>query len=198
MSIVPIVQAGDPVLRTRAVEVPIEAIASPEIQNLIDDMVDTMRAAPGVGLAAPQVGRSLRIIVVEDPPEAVGRLTDAQRMERGRMQPFGLQVFVNPVLRFLGAERTTFPEGCLSIPGYAALVERSLRVEVSSFDRAALRHDWTAFEGWPARILQHEVDHLDGTLYTDRMIARSFMTDEHMKSCTADRPIAAVLRNLGL
>ena len=198
MSIVPIVQAGDPVLRTRAVDVPVQGIAAPEIQGLIDDMIDTMRAAPGVGLAAPQVGRSLRIIVVEDPPEAIGRLTDAQRMERGRVQPFGLRVFINPMLRFVGAGRTTFPEGCLSIPGYAALVERSLRVEVSSFDRAAVRHDWTAFEGWPARILQHEVDHLDGTLYTDRMIARSFMTDAHMKSRTAERPIAAVLHDLGL
>ena len=135
--------------------------------------------------------------MVEDPPEAIARLTDAQRMERGRSQPFGLQVFINPVLRLLDAKRTTFPEGCLSIPGYAALVERNLRVEVSSFDRAAVRHDWTAVAGWPARILQHEIDHLDGTLYTDRMIPRSFMTDEHMKSRTAERPIAAVLRDLG-
>jgi peptide deformylase len=197
MSLVPVIRAGDPVLRARAVDVPVDAIRSPAIQDLIDGMVATMRAAPGVGLAAPQVGQSLRIVVVEDPAEAMARLADEQRIERGRT-PFPLQVFVNPQLRLAGEERTTFPEGCLSIPGYAALVVRSLRVEVSWLDRDAARHDWTAFEGWPARILQHEIDHLDGILYTDRMIARSFMTDEHMQRLTAGRPIAAVLRDLGL
>ena len=148
-------------------------------------MIATMRAAPGVGLAAPQVGRSLRIVVVEDPAEAIARLTDAERVERRRTLPFPLRVFINPELRVVGEERATFPEGCLSIPGYAALVERSLHVAVSWLDRDAIRHDWTHFEGWPARILQHEIDHLDGILYTDRMIARSLMTDAHMKSRTA-------------
>jgi peptide deformylase len=198
MAILPIVQAGDPVLRMRAAEVPVEAIGSPAIQGLIDDMIATMRAAPGVGLAAPQVGQSLRIVVAEDPDTAIARLTEAERVERGRTQPFPLHVCVNPELRFIGTERATFPEGCLSIPGYAALVERSLRVELSWLDRDAVRHDWTGLAGWPARILQHEIDHLDGVLYTDRMIARSFMTDVHMKSRTADRPIAALLRELGM
>jgi peptide deformylase len=196
MAILPIVNAGDPVLRMRAAEVPVDAIGSPAIQDLIDDMIATMRAAPGVGLAAPQVGQSLRIAVAEDPPEAIARLSDGERAERGRTRPFPLHVFINPELRFVGAERATFPEGCLSIPGYAALVERSLRVAVTWLDRDAVRHDWTELAGWPARILQHEIDHLDGMLYTDRMIARSFMTDAHMKSRSADRPIAALLRDL--
>jgi len=198
MGIVPVVQAGDGVLRARAADVPLDAIQSVEIQDLIETMVATMRAAPAVGLAAPQVGKSLRIIVVEDPPEASARLTEEQRVERGRMQPLPLHVFINPQLRLAGDERTIFPEGCLSIPGYAALVERHLRVQVAGFDRDGARRDWTGFEGWPARILQHEIDHLDGILYTDRMIARSFMTEEHMARRTAGRPIAAVLRDLGL
>jgi peptide deformylase len=197
MSVAPVVRAGDPVLRARAVDVPVDAICSSTIQDVIDIMVATMRAAPGVGLAAPQVGLSFRIVVVEDPAEAVARLADEQCIERGRT-PFPLHVLVNPQLRPAGEERTTFPEGCLSIPGYAALVVRSLRVEVSWLDRDAVRHDWTTFDGWPARILQHEIDHLDGILYTDRMIARSFMTDEHMQRLTADRPMAAVLHDLGL
>jgi peptide deformylase len=198
MTILPIVQAGDPVLRMRATEVPVDAIRSPAIQVLIDDMIATMRAAPGVGLAAPQLGQSLRIVVAEDPPEAIARLTEAERAERRRTQPFPLHVFINPELRLVGAERATFPEGCLSIPGYAALVERSLRVAVSWLDRDGIRHDWTELAGWPARILQHEIDHLDGVLYTDRMIARSFMTDVHMKSRSAGRPIGEFLREVGV
>jgi peptide deformylase len=109
-----------------------------------------------------------------------------------------LHVLINPELRILGTERATFPEGCLSIPGYAAFVERSLAVEARWLDRAGAAHDWSPFTGWPARILQHEVDHLDGILYTDRMIARTFMTDEHMRRLSIERPAAEVLRELGL
>jgi peptide deformylase len=197
MDAVPILQAGDPVLRARAADVPVEAIRSADIQDLIARMVATMRAAPGVGLAAPQIGTSLRVVVIEDPADAIARLTDVAREERGRTRPFPLSVFINPELRLAGGQRATFPEGCLSIPGYAALVERSLRVEVTWLDGDAVRHGWTGFEGWPARILQHEIDHLDGILYTDRMIARSFMAGSHMKSRTEGRPIAALLRELG-
>src|SRR5262245_25792354 len=120
MTILSVVQAGDPVLRQRAAKVPVEAISSADIQTLIDDMIATMRAAPGVGLAAPQVGHSLRILVAEDPPEAIARLSEAERVERARTQPFPLHVFINPKLRLVGKERATFPEGCLSVPGYAA------------------------------------------------------------------------------
>jgi peptide deformylase len=198
VSVLPIVQAGEAVLRAKAARVAVAAIRSAEIQDLIDSMIATMRAAPGVGLAAPQVGKSLRIIVAEDPADAIGRLTPQQRRERGRERAFPLHVCINPRLRRVGDERAIFPEGCLSIPGYAALVERSLNVELSWLDRDGVRHDRTTFTGWPARIFQHEVDHLDGVLYTDRMIARSFMTDEHMKRSTADRSMAAALRELGL
>lgn len=197
MSVLPIVRAGDPVLRMKAAPVPDEDIGSPGVQALIADMIDTMRAAPGVGLAAPQVGRSVRILVAEDPADAVERLSAPLRDERGRM-PLPLHVMINPELRVVGAERRTFPEGCLSVPGYSALVERSLAIEVRWRDQDGAAHDWTIFTGWPARILQHEVDHLDGILYTDRMLARSFMTDEHMRRHAGERPIADMRRELGL
>jgi peptide deformylase len=196
MTLPSIVQAGAPVLRERAGEVAPDRIATAEFQDLVDRMIAVMRAAPGVGLAAPQIDVALRVIVLEDTETLVAQLTEAERRERERA-PFPVRVFVNPVLRHVGDERATFFEGCLSLNGYVGLVERSLEVEVAGVDRHGLAQSWRV-RGWPARILQHEIDHLDGILYTDRMIARSFMTDEHMQRLTAGRPIAAVLRDLGL
>ncbi|MDQ0468761.1 peptide deformylase [Labrys wisconsinensis] len=194
MTVLPIVRVGDPVLRSRADEVPLEAIASPEIQSLIDDMIATMRDAPGVGLAAPQVGQARRIIVVEDPPQAIERLSEEQRQDRQRTAAFPLQVFVNPRLR-LPAEgrKVVFPEGCLSIPGYAGLVERDLDVEIAFFDRHGTFHDWMPLTGWPARIVQHEVDHLDGVLYTDRLVPGSLMAEETMRQRLQEQSVAALI-----
>ena len=197
MTILPVMRIGDPVLRRRAEEVPVQDIPSAEIQGLIDAMIATMRDAPGVGLAAPQVGHSLRIIVVEDPQEAVDHLSEQQRNERQRITAFPLHVFVNPRLRAAaGTSRAIFPEGCLSIPGYAGLVERDVKIEVAFFDRHALFHDWTPFQGWAARIVQHEIDHLDGVLYTDRLAHRSFMTEENMKQRTQGRLVTALIEEL--
>jgi peptide deformylase len=197
VTILPIVRIGDPVLRLRAAEVPSEMIASDEIQRLIDDMIETMRAAPGVGLAAPQVGEASRIIVVEDPPLAIERLDETQRRERQRLGPFALQAFVNPRIRATeNGAKTVFPEGCLSIPGYAGLVERALDIEIAYIDRQGLFHDWMPVHGWPARIIQHEMDHLDGVLYTDKVLPRSLMTDENMKRRTEGRLVTALIEEL--
>jgi peptide deformylase len=168
----PIVQAGDPVLRRRARAVPISLIRSKPFQSLIDGMVATMRRAPGVGLAAPQIGVPLRVIVLEDSPRLMRRLSAPERRARGR-SAFALRVFVNPVLKILSKQKAYFPEGCLSVPGYSATTGRYLRVQVTGLDRRGRRVTWRA-TGWPARILQHELDHLNGTLYIDRMESRTF------------------------
>lgn len=191
-----IVQTGAPVLRTRAEEVAPERIPTPEIQGLIDRMITAMRLAPGVGLAAPQLGVPLRIFVFEDTPERMARLTPAEVQERERVV-LPVQVIINPVLRPVGDEKRTFFEGCLSIAGYAALVERHLEVEVSGLDRQGKPVTLRVL-GWPARILQHETDHLDGALYVDRMVTRSFSTGEQVKERFAGRPIAEILGAFGL
>ncbi|MCY1068910.1 peptide deformylase [Nannocystis sp. RBIL2] len=186
-----IVQAGDPVLRSRAAELAVERIPTPEIQELVDRMIATMRAAPGVGLAAPQLGVPLRILVLEDRAELMARLTPAELRERERVE-LPVHVFINPVLRPIGDDRRTFFEGCLSVHGYTALVERHAEVEVTGLDRRG-QPQTLRVRGWPARILQHEVDHLDGTLYVDRMLTRSFSTGETARARHAGRPIADIL-----
>jgi len=170
----PIVTAGDPVLRGAAKPVPPEALGTPELTELVERMVEAMRGAPGVGLAAPQIGVDLRVIVVEDRPE-YGASLSADELRARERTPVELTVVVNPVLALIGTATATFFEGCLSVPGYVALVERHLEVEVTGSDARGAPVVWRA-RGWPARILQHELDHLDGTLYVDRMLTRSFCT----------------------
>lgn len=196
MNLPPIVQAGAPVLRSRAGEVPAAKIATPEFQELVKTMVATMRAAPGVGLAAPQIGVPWRVIVLEDREELLKSLSADERKERERSS-FEARVFVNPVLRLLGDDHATFFEGCLSVKGFVALVERSREVEVTGLDEHGTPQTWRV-SGWPARILQHEVDHLEGTLYVDRMKTRSFATADQAKALYAGKPIAEVRRMLGL
>lgn len=191
-----IVQAGAPVLRTRAVEVARARIGTPEIQRLIATMIDTMRRAPGVGLAAPQIGVSLRILVLEDTAERMARLTPAEIRERER-EVVPARVFINPTLKPIGSEKRTFFEGCLSVEGYTALVERHAEVEVTGLDEKG-RPQTMRVRGWPARILQHEMDHLDGTLYVDRMVSRSFSTAEKARERFAGKPIAEILAAFGL
>ncbi len=144
MSIIPIRVAPDPVLRAKAKKVPrIDA----SIQKLIDDMIDTMRAAPGVGLAAPQVGVSLRVIVIEIPGE----------------EPLAL---VNPeVVKKSGRRRLW--EGCLSVPGYQAEIDRSETVVVKGLDRNGKQVRLKAGDNLLAQALEHEIDHINGILYID-------------------------------
>jgi peptide deformylase len=192
----PIVQAGDPVLRARAAEVPLERIPTPEIQALVATMIERMRAAPGVGLAAPQIGVGLRVFVLEDPAAFQAKLTEEERRERGRV-PVPLRVLFNPVVTPVGDEKVGFFEGCLSVEGYAGWVERFVEVEVRGHDEHAQPQAWRV-RGWPARILQHEMDHLEGTLYVDRMVTRSFATAEHARARFAGKSLAETRRLLGL
>jgi peptide deformylase len=141
---------------------------------LADVMADVMHAAPGVGLAAPQIALPLQLIVLEEAEANLELLSPEDREARGRIA-FPLTTIVNPVLRPIGDRRVAFVEGCLSVPGYAAQVERFHEVEVTGLTLAGEPFRWQV-SGWPARILQHEVDHVNGILYIDRMNSRTFMS----------------------
>lgn len=158
MPIRPIVRLGHPALRTPAKPVAPEAIGSPELQELVDDMVETMRAAHGVGLAAPQIGLGLQLFVYEAPP------TDA----RSPGDAIALQTVVNPMITPQGGEMVEDWEGCLSIPDLRGLVPRHPAVRVRGFDRDGRPLDYLV-KGFAARIVQHEFDHLNGVVFLDRM-----------------------------
>ena len=145
----PILRLGDSILTAPAR--PVEAI-TPEIKALLDDMIETMYAAPGIGLAAPQVGVSLRIFVVD---LSVGR------------DPAGLSVMINP--EFVAREGMQLEEeGCLSVPGFTATVARPKRVVVKGLNRHGDEHQLEG-TGLMARALQHEMDHLNSCLFVDRL-----------------------------
>ncbi|KAB2061333.1 hypothetical protein ERO13_A10G075700v2 [Gossypium hirsutum] len=185
-----IVKAGDPVLHEPAKEVDPGEIGSERIQNIIADMVRVMRMAPGVGLAAPQIGIPLRIIVLEDTTEYISYAPKEEIKAQDR-RPFDLLVIINPKLKKRSNRSALFFEGCLSVDGFRAVVERHLDVEVTGFghDGQPIKVDAS---GWQARILQHECDHLDGTLYVDKMVPRTFRTVQNL-----DLPLAEGCPKLG-
>ncbi|KAG2321328.1 hypothetical protein Bca52824_014541 [Brassica carinata] len=185
-----IVAAGDPVLHEKAREVDPEEIGSERIQKIIDDMVKVMRLAPGVGLAAPQIGVPLRIIVLEDTKEYISYAPKEETFAQDR-RPFDLVVMVNPELKACSDKKALFFEGCLSVDGFRAVVERYLEVVVTGYDRQGMRIQVNA-SGWQARILQHECDHLDGNLYVDKMTPRTFRTVDNL-----DLPLAEGCPKLG-
>jgi peptide deformylase len=155
MAVREIVSLPEPVLRKKARKV---TDFGPELQTLIDDMVETMRVAPGVGLAAPQVDASVRVIVVEYGEEDE---------EETAVIPPKLYTVVNPEITRFSTESEVGSEGCLSIPGFAGDVERPLGITIKGQNRRGQPIRIKA-EGWLARIFQHEIDHLDGVLFIDR------------------------------
>ena len=173
----PIVQAGDPVLRHRATPVDHDQIGSRAVQELIAALHRALVETPGVGIAAPQIGVSLRVVVVQDPPDFHESVPPEWLavLERTPIDPY---VLINPELDRVGDEERTFFEGCLSIEGYRALVPRRHSVRVRYMTPQGDRQEETR-SGWHARILQHEVDHLDGCLYVDRMLSRSLTSTAH-------------------
>jgi peptide deformylase len=169
-----IVQLGDPVLRRIARAVTPDEL--PVLSPLVELMRETMREAPGVGLAAPQVGESVQIVVIEDPPELHGGLSEKELAERERSAvPF--HVLINPTLTILGDEVVEAFEGCLSFGGMTMVVPRARRVRVDALDESGAPFSAEA-TGWYARILQHEVDHLKGVVCCDRMRPRTLMSVE--------------------
>jgi peptide deformylase len=189
-----IVQAGDPVLRQIARPLTSEEIVSPDIQRLILDMRETMHDAPGVGLAAPQIGLSLQLAVVEDRAEILRDLPPKQLAERER-RPVPFHVLINPVIRSHSEESVDFFEGCLSVAGFVALVPRARTVKVEFLNERAEPRELEA-SGWYARILQHEIDHLRGGLYIDRMQPRSFACVENFNRHWNARPVSEVMAEL--
>jgi len=154
MALMEIVTVPEPVLRKKARKV---TDFGPELQALIDDMVETMRNAPGVGLAAPQVASPLRVIVVE--------FGDEENEE----VPPKLFTMVNPEIVRVSEESVVGTEGCLSIPGFVGDVERLDQITIKGQNRYGKPMRVKA-GGWLARIFQHEIDHLNGVLFTDRAL----------------------------
>ena len=180
-----IVQAGDPVLRQVARPLSAKEIGGREIRELIEAMKETMRDAPGLGLAAPQVGHSLQLAVIEDRPEYTKDASADVLAERER-KPVPFHVIINPKLTLLNEPSVEFFEGCLSVSGFMAVVPRARRVHVECLDEHGKKKVIEA-AGWYARILQHEIDHLNGTLYLDRMHTRTLSTLENYNRYWKDK-----------
>lgn len=169
----PIVQLGDPVLRQPARSWDGQSPSPQELDELVRLMVDTMHTAPGVGVAAPQVGVPLRLAVLED-RWPVGEETAVAR-ER---EPLDLIVALDPSYEVVGSRTAAHYEGCLSMEGYTAVVERPADI-VARYATPEGEQVQRELHGWQARIFQHETDHLDGTLYIDKALPRSLSTPEN-------------------
>lgn len=169
MSILPIVTYNDPVLREKGRPL---TENTPELQQLIDDMFETMYNGQGVGLAAPQIGESLRLFVMDADP-----FTEDEEEE----PDLGPMVFINPEITPVGDFKTATDEGCLSIPGVRESVTRPETIKVKWLDRDFKPQEQT-FTGWPSRVIQHEYDHIEGVLFIDylgsfrRRLLRSRLT----------------------
>jgi peptide deformylase len=192
----PIVQCGDPVLRRVADPIEPAALHTARLRDLIAHMRTTMELAPGVGLAAPQVGVSLQLAVLQDGPPQWAHLSDEQRVvrERGDLQ---FTVLVNPTVHPIEEDgRISFYEGCLSVPGLTGVVARHRAVRVQALDQNGQPID-RVFSGWAARIVQHEVDHLGGRLYLDCVETRSLSTLDNYSSRWAGQPTQQAAASLG-
>jgi peptide deformylase len=174
MAILKVARMGHPVLRAKARALDKSDIKSPAIQRLIDDLIDTMVEYHGVGLAAPQVHESVRIFVA-----ALDAAEDGEETEP--------VVLINPEIAVVGSDIVDDWEGCLSVPDVRGRVPRAREIRVRAFDRKGDRIELHAHD-FPARVIQHEADHLDGVLFFDRM--RSFETltflDEYSRYWTKD------------
>jgi len=169
MTVLPIVTVGDPVLRERAAEVGAERLATPEVQRLIDDMIETMRDAGGAGLAANQIGELLRIAVIE---------VD-HNPRYPYKPPIPLTIVVNPIIEPIDDEQFENMEGCLSVPNMRGRVPRWVNVRVRYWDRDGNEHDEVRC-GLAAGTFQHECDHLDGVVFLDRVIDTRTLTTWEM------------------
>jgi peptide deformylase len=189
-------QVGEPLLRQCARPLTVQEIRSASIQRLIEQMRDAMREAPGVGLAAPQIGQPLQLAVIEDREEYLQGISPVILQERER-DPVPFHVIINPQLSIAQEASAVFFEGCLSLDGFAALVPRALAVRVDCLNERgepAVIHA----RGWYARILQHEIDHLNGLLYIDRMLSRSFMSVDNLTKHWVDKTIGDLQTALDL
>ena len=189
-----LLQVGEPILRQNARPLSAEEIVSAEIQQLISSMHDALQRAPGVGLAAPQIGVAIQLAIIEDLPEYSRDIADSELIARER-KPIDFHVIVNPRITHAGETQVEFFEGCLSLAGFTALVSRSRQVIVDCLNERGEQRTIEA-SGWYARILQHEIDHLNGTLYIDRMHSPSFMSLENYKRLWKGKSTEAIKTKL--
>jgi peptide deformylase len=189
-----IVEVGDPVLRQIARPLKREEIGGAEIRRLIEEMRETMRAAPGVGLAAPQVGYSVQLAVIEDQALYHKDISPEQLAAKER-KPVPFHVLINPEVAGQSGETKYFFEGCLSLGGYSAIVPRAQSLRVNYLDERGHPQSIEA-RGWYARILQHEIDHLQGRLYLDRMQSRTFTSTDNFAQFWKNLPPSDVLAEL--
>lgn len=163
--ILPIVAYGDPVLKKEAEDIEKDY---PELKKLIEDMFETMYEASGVGLAAPQIGKDIRLFVVDGSPFAEEDGDEPDPRAEG-IENFK-QVFINPIIEDESGEKWSFKEGCLSIPKIREDVLRKERIRITYYDE-----NWNfkdeIYDGYAARIIQHEYDHIEGILFTDHLSA---------------------------
>ncbi|WP_046245323.1 peptide deformylase [Hymenobacter terrenus] len=159
-----IVAIGDPVLKTKAKNLAADLPAA-DLQQLIADMFETMYYAHGVGLAAPQIGKGVRLFVIDSGP-----MVEVDEEDREELEPPIKRAFINPVMVSETGEEWGFEEGCLSIPGVRELVTRPADIVLRYEDENRQVHE-EAFSGMAARIIQHEYDHLEGVLFTDKLSA---------------------------
>ncbi|MDU0369841.1 peptide deformylase [Hymenobacter endophyticus] len=162
--IYPIVAFGDPVLKTKAKRIPADFPAA-ELKQIIADMYDTMYYAHGVGLAAPQVGKSIRLFVIDSEPMMDEDEDGNPIIEEPTAGPVK-RAFINPQMVSETGEEWAFEEGCLSIPGVREKVVRHATIVLRYEDENRQEHEET-FSGMTARVIQHEYDHLEGVLFTD-------------------------------
>lgn len=160
--ILPIIGYGDPVLRKKGQDIPKD---DPNVQKLVADMYETMYNAYGVGLAAPQVGQAVRLFIVDTAPFAED--DEYSKEEQEKLKAFK-KTFINPVIVSEEGEEWGFNEGCLSIPEVREDVYRKERITVEYYDEQFNKHT-DVFDGLIARVIQHEYDHIEGILFTDRI-----------------------------
>lgn len=184
-----IVQAGHPVLRAQALPFTGQ-LTAPELTALITIMTETMRAAPGVGLAAPQIGIPLQLAVLEDQYEVSAENAAARQRE-----PLELFAILNPRYTPVGHELASHYEGCLSMSGWQAAVDRPATVDLAYDDENGTART-ARFTGWQARIVQHETDHLSGTLYIDKAHTRSLASNDNYGDYWANPDIMAAKAGL--
>ncbi|XP_007906133.1 peptide deformylase, mitochondrial [Callorhinchus milii] len=166
-------QVGDPILRSKASPVNTSELHSPQMAKLIRTLVMVMREKNCIGLSAPQIGVPLQVIAMEF-TEQIFQTNRPSMRQIKEMNPFSLKIFINPSVRVLDSRTVQFPEGCESISGFAACVPRYHAVEIMGLNEHGQPIVWQT-SGWTARIVQHEMDHLNGILYIDKMDSKTFL-----------------------
>jgi peptide deformylase len=195
VNILKIVQAGHPVLRQKARPLTVDELRGPDMARLIEEMRETMRDAPGVGLAAPQIGLPIQLVVIEDQPAYIER-GDPDQMKARERTAVPFQVLANPRLTIVDPDPVELFEGCLSVADFMMIVPRVRAVRVDALDHRG-EPVTLSMQGWSARILQHEIDHLRGVLCIDRMRSRTLTTSRNCARYWEDSQIADVLSAVG-